>query len=789
MKSGLLVLLMVWPLALTQAQTQTAAKAAARPAAVTAKAAAAARPPAALSLPDLENDLMGQPAMMAAARYAESYGGSGEPNAAWGWRLFGAAGVSQEKEPQVGAPSRDYHAADAELGVMYPLLGTRAREQATLRASDVQAINGRIDAVLRADEKVQLLRESYISYWASQQKRELTRKFLSESDRFVSITEARRKSGLLRESNRQESLLSFAEAKRNVGVFDTNARTADGILRQILPTLPAQWTAQRPPLLQVEGLQPPHAAERQEKEVLDVIGEQKAALAGSSAWPVDSDISLSYRLRDESDAGTPLGGGVGVRWRFSVPLGSNSTATAQRRLYETEMRRTQAEIEVRHGQQALLWQRALDDYRRQRAGLRYSQDRLNAAVRQESEDNKRANLLSGVSGDALERWQNSRYALYQRGLEVIEVQEALLLAQSRLISGPSGKRERDSSLEADWAALDRDLQQFAQISVVSAVGANAMANAVQPKPDTAVSPETDYGAGMVVATAAGAAAATGTRPWRFYVWKATPVLAGQGQALFSSMPPGTQIWLSFSASEVTQLAAADGKPARAFRQWMTEARKQRRPVHLLLGDPGWLKAGGRESLLAAISKVVAYGFDGIHLDLEPDQLPEARQAQARAPLLKAMADRVREVSEATQLPVGVSLHWRDARADAPVCLLCLLRDAGVSEVTLMVYSSNPVAVAERVLPVLKAYPRLKFSVAQSVEPASVLSAQESYAAQGRARFLKSMQQLNAALSTQPNFSGIAVQSWEDYQRMKDGAQVVSLESPGQANEMQERRLK
>lgn len=766
---AVLALSLLWPGLAQTAPTPAPAKA---PAPAKPLPAVASRTLSVIGLPEMENDLLGQPAMLQAARYAESYGGSGEPNAAWGWRLFGAAGVSQEKEPQVGAPSRDYQAADAELGVMYPLLGTRAREKATLRASDVQAINGRIDAVLRAEQKIQLLRESYISYWASQQKRELTRKFLSESERFVSITEARRRSGLLRESNRQESLLSFAEAKRNVGVFDTNARTADSILRQMLPQLPAQWSAQRPPLIRVDGLGPPHPAERQEKEVLDVIGEQKSAISGSSAWPVDSDVSLSYRLRDESDAGTPLGGGVGVRWRFSVPLGSNSTATAQRRMYETEMRRTQAEIEIRHAQQSLEWQRALDDYRRQRASLRYSQDKLNAAVRQESEDNKRANLLSGVSGDALERWQSSRYALYQRGLEVVEVQESLLLAQSRLLSGPSGKSERDSSLEADWAVLDRGLMQVAQasslpenqdsqdkpISVVSAVGANAMGDAVQPRPDS-VSVATGYG-GDVVATAA-----TRTpRAWRFYVWKAGPVLEAQGQSLLAALPADSQIWLSFSASEITRLAAADGKAARTFRQWMTEARKQHRPVHLLLGDPNWLKPGGKESLLAAISKVVAYGFDGIHLDLEPDQLPEGKQA--RAPLLKAMAARVQEVREATQLPVGVSLHWRDAKPDAPVCLLCLLRDAGVSEVTLMIYSSNPASVAERVLPILKAYPTVKFSVAQSVEPASVLSAEESHASVGKAQFWKEMQQLNAALASQANFAGIAVQSWEDYRSMK-----------------------
>lgn len=730
-----------------------------------------------LSLPELERKLLDQPNMAQAARYAADASGPGEPTAAWGWRFFGAAGMSQEKEPQAGIASREYRAADAELGVLYPLLGTREREKATLRASEVQVINSRIDALIKAEQKMQLLRESYVTLWASQRKQELTKGYLAEADRFTKVMDARRKSGLLRESGRQESLLSFSEARRNASAFTTNGETAENILRQLLPGLPAAWSTERPALLSLEDIKPPQLGRQQEREALSAINTQRSELSRSERfWPVDSDVALSYRLRDESDAGMPLGGGYGVRWRFSVPIGGTSTATAQRRQYDADMRRTQSEIEMRQAQQSIVWQRALDDYRRQRANLRYSRERLAAATRQEKEDSQRANLLTGVSGDVLERWQRSRYALYQSGIDAIEAQEAFLLAQARVLTTPSSDGKPDQRLEEEWAALDSGLGSFTMIAVVPATGARAMALS-QPAPDSvslasdsaaalhaaAILPMAGGGGGGIATAPANATVTNAAVAWRFYAWKAAPILAGQGQAVLAAVPPRAALWLSFSAEEISRLAAVQGKPAVALRQWLAAARKQGRQVHLLLGDAGWLKSGGGDSLLKVISPLMAYGFDGIHLDLEPDQLPEAKKS--RAALLDAMAARVQEVRDATRLPVGVSLHWRDATPDAVTCLLCKLEKAGVSEVTLMIYSSKPESVAARALPILKANPRLRFSIAQSVEPASVLSKEESYAGSGRQKFQQQMQQLDAQLQTQSNYAGIAVQAWDDYQKM------------------------
>jgi hypothetical protein len=97
------------------------------------------------------------------------------------------------------------------------------------------------------------------------------------------------------------------------------------------------------------------------------------------------------------------------------------------------------------------------------------------------------------------------------------------------------------------------------------------------------------------------------------------------------------------------------------------------------------------------------------------------------------------------------------------CLACALKSAGVAHITIMAYIANPDNVARRVVPVIAANPDMAFSIAQSVEPQ--LSASESYAHDTRTAFLLSMTRLSS-LVNQQNFSGITVQSYDDYLRLK-----------------------
>ena len=68
-----------------------------------------------------------------------------------------------------------------------------------------------------------------------------------------------------------------------------------------------------------------------------------------------------------------------------------------------------------------------------------------------------------------------------------------------------------------------------------------------------------------------------------------------------------------------------------------------------------------------------------------------------------------------------------------------------------------------VAPILAAWPGLRFSLAQSVEPE--LPATESHFTAGRAEFARRMTAL-AATFDQANFTGIVVQDWTRWQEMQ-----------------------
>jgi len=114
--------------------------------------------------------------------------------------------------------------------------------------------------------------------------------------------------------------------------------------------------------------------------------------------------------------------------------------------------------------------------------------------------------------------------------------------------------------------------------------------------------------------------------------------------------------------------------------------------------------------------------------------------------------------------VGLSVHPRyldEKRTD--VCLGCSLTNLGLQEIVLMVYVTNPKRVAQISRPILKRYPNLNFSIAQSVEP--ILAPEESYANRNREVFMQQMQKLGENMDLE-NFTGILVQSYKDYLDMK-----------------------
>ena len=141
-----------------------------------------------------------------------------------------------------------------------------------------------------------------------------------------------------------------------------------------------------------------------------------------------------------------------------------------------------------------------------------------------------------------------------------------------------------------------------------------------------------------------AAADPQTKPDRgLWVWETAPLLreAGERQTFF-------EFCEAHGISIVAMQIATHGKGADrkldARAEWtalITEAHRRRMRVHALDGDPKFARAAQHGTVLSIVNAVVAYNasvapaarFDGMHLDIEPQALPEWKDPNTREPLL------------------------------------------------------------------------------------------------------------------------------------------------------------
>jgi hypothetical protein len=85
----------------------------------------------------------------------------------------------------------------------------------------------------------------------------------------------------------------------------------------------------------------------------------------------------------------------------------------------------------------------------------------------------------------------------------------------------------------------------------------------------------------------------------------------------------------------------------------------------------------------------------------------------------------------------------------------------------MIYSIYADRIEQVVTPIIKSNPRLLFSVAQSIEPTTVLPASETYSSVGETTAITDWSNLYQYFSKFPNFKNIIVQSFEYFLQAKN----------------------
>ncbi len=709
-----------------------------------------------ISLRELEGKVHASSQVLAAAAELEQQINLYErEQAISGWKVFAGVSNGAYQESTDVDTTRQFNQAAVKVGLRYPLLGTRTREQLNILHAEARAWEHRHKVELAAQMSLHALRSHYANAWGSERRIELSRAFLEGRETMEALLAARTSQGFLLDADRQEFITSFELAMRNIASAQAIQKRALGVIDLMTHADPAGYTLDTP------SLPSPCVDEARLKAGMVERNPELALLRGQ----VDAQFGVVHLGRRSAvDASLDIAGsasmdypdvepGYGVTLSFNVqfPAGVGKASEAGRRADLAGLKKAQLDLDRKTGELLADVADSLEQYRAAIANLRFANQRVRAALEAVRERQLRAGFLPG---DTLEQLQQGRFQYYQTSMDLIDAEVILLQAQAGLLrmlpegcaeagekaamEDPTDSVITSDPIHLDWLSWPKRLPQL-RLTAAKTDGRRQ-----QP---AGASPE-----------------APKTLPLAVYLWDSGPWLDGTmgcepAVKALSDYGVG-RVLMSLDKDQIESAALSEG--GGSLREFLDCARKNGLKIELLLGEPTWILPTFREDLLHIVQKLKDFSFDGLHLDLEPDQLDTRKYS--REYLLAELIHTLHAVKAVSSWPVGLSVHPRyfDRRA-FKVCFGCGLESLGISEVVLMVYVADANKVVERVVHILKTNPDLRFSVAVSVEPE--LSPAESFSGQGRSGLRKAVDSLQRGL-VRGNFTGIVIQSWEHLEAMK-----------------------
>ena len=704
-------------------------------------------PAVALALPpleQLETRIELSPAAQLAERAYESTRDSlNAGRIGLGVSAFGSVGYAHNHDIIDPLHSWTYNQGVAGGGLSIPVLGSRLQLEDSLSEQQVQLMQLDARRQLQRRELVARLRKAYGDYWQGQRLELLARNYLQDEPTLERVVGLRTRAGLLLDADRLELLSGFSLARRDEAAGGADREVALGLMRELTGQDLDGGIAVRP-LVPTACARKLDASDDWADSDPELVGLQKVVALretnprDNALYPVQSNVQLAYQTREDMPTGQ-RGGSAVLSWSFQVPVEYGSQRRLLARAAAAQLSRARLEYEIRRQE--------LQQQRRElivRAAV-LQQTAQFAAVRLAAADaavEERSLRAVKLEGDVAEQLQRARIQHYGAAKALVEADKAMVYWY------------------ADWARFEMAPCQPApgkagpQPNEPDAMTAAQAATAVRAASLRTAAAQSADSAAVQAATAVPANRA-------LYLWRSAEWLRNTatelGERKFGEIHSAGigRLLISLDAEQMRRAIADPSPLVRAVRSTHEHGFR----VELLLGDPGWIRPEQRGGLLAIIDGLKSVPFDGLHLDLEPEQIDSA--ADKLPALLGLLAQTLAAASAASPWPLALSIHPRD--------LDVRVGDSSFAEVllrlrispTIMVYVANPdraVAIAE---PLLGHYPQMSFSVALSLEKS--LGPQQSlwsYPEDERRRRIERVETRLAAA----NFSGLTLQledGWGD----------------------------
>ena len=700
-------------------------------------------------LSEFQNDVKAAPDVLAAvAEIEESQAVMEQVQAESGFKVFGSGGTGFFREQVTDEQTREFQRINLKAGIRYPLFGSKNIERKNILEAQALTQEKRYQKEQVMMESILAVRLHYINYWAANEKEKLTKLFLENETEISQILQERTLTGHLLDADRQEFLSSFLVARRNLSQITVVKQKAVGVLSLLTgsaidhfnPAFPELET----PCIDAALLQAKILDGHPQIQLMQSVVDEHlklVELAGESH--LKSNLALTSNFSCDVP-GTEPGYGLAMEFRIDLPGKLKQAKSAHRKSAWAALKKVQRQLESTSAHLLIDARETLNQFVVSEKNIDFSLRRLQAV-----QERVRESLLryAYLPGDVIEKVQQARFDYYMAAIAYIDAHAQKLQQSAKLLSYVPESCDLNSTSIHHFSAgseniLNNNLLKAPFGPIHSLHGITDAAPRHQDRP-------------------AGSESFSG---FSVYVWDSEKLFHQyfKDRNLFHLVKEQeiNRLLISFTMDQIKELS--NPMKRKKLETILVEADRQSVRLDLLLGEPLWILPKFRQELLTLIEKFSDFPFKGIHLDLEPNQL--ASEQYSETYLLEQLIRTLHAAKRVSHLPIGLSIHFRYLEpGENDLCFGCALENLDLEEVTLMIYVSNPLRVAELAGPILNRYPRVKFSIAQSVEP--ILLKEESYFTKTKKELRAKMNQLYSEMKHN-NFSTIIIQSWEDLRGMR-----------------------
>ncbi len=661
-----------------------------------------------------------------------------------GLKISGQAGYGWNHEP-VSLTSSDmiyYESLFGRLALILPVLGSRWQEQTDILKTERSLLEKKYHYEIFKKTSLSSLRKMYADYWVSEKKIKLAQAFLRDEAAINAILQKRTKQGLILKADNLEFMTAFGLARREIASSKLDRKRASERIDNLTginldknqianPDLPF-------PEMDEVIFQQHISMYNPDVEILKKIVSENEKILKETNWSgIKSNVSLAYS--PEKDTPGKFGNGAVISINFTAPLDIVSSNRAAEKMAKLEIRKSRISLQNVEKQVVSNFLEFSLTYQNALANLSFDDQRLAAAFESLREARLR---LSHFQGDVFEKFLQARLNYFRRAIDALDgvastfktCSDLLLVAEKKSQIAESRTFTLDNlpGFELRKRYISPTLLFFNPGIVKTRISISSKPSLKNEKGGFGV-----------------------------YIWNSHQILGKDNDLFWKRLKNDgiDKILVSFDGHQIEQIR--EGNLGASVAKLIENAKKNEIKAILLLGEPSWILPGKRKDLLNILHLFKSFKFEGLHLDIEPDQLNPA-VGKNKKEMTEYLLDTLKEVLLRNSWPLGISIHPRYFNErETGVCLGCELEKLHLAEVALMIYSSDTRLVLRKAEEILRRYPLLSFSVSQSFE--STLPKNESYFSKGRTTFLEDMEKLQASIPDS-NFNSILIQSWEEMRK-------------------------